>query len=77
MPFFGAASASDCIPCLAGFTCGSATTDTPTTKCTQGFYCPAGGIEIKCPKGSICPQTANTGAETYTMCDVGTFNDDE
>lgn len=45
MPFQGAQSSVDCIPCQAGFTCDSVTnTATPSVQCDQGYYCPAGGI---------------------------------
>ena len=54
MPFEGASTASDCIPCLAGYTCiGTQNwdiTDVAQLKpCTAGQYCPAGGVEIPCP----------------------------
>ena len=76
MPFLGAQSAGDCIPCLTGYTCGGSTTITDVsemTDCTAGFYCPAGGIEIICPRGSYCP----LNSETHIKCDVGYTRNDQ
>lgn len=43
MPYEGAEVVGDCIPCKAGYECGSSGTSTPTN-CPAGFYCIEGTV---------------------------------
>lgn len=71
MPFKGTKYKSQCFPCQEGYECKTLALTTVVDQCEQGYYCPAGGTKIICPKGSFCP----TGSAYFQDCPVGTYND--
>eukprot|EP01022_Parablepharisma_sp_SALTPOND_P023128 TRINITY_DN47_c0_g6_i1.p1 TRINITY_DN47_c0_g6~~TRINITY_DN47_c0_g6_i1.p1 ORF type:complete len:4331 (-),score=484.04 TRINITY_DN47_c0_g6_i1:2741-15733(-) len=66
----GAASASDCVDCSAGYYC-IATVPTPFD-CPKGRYCPAGSQSpIPCPKGYYLDTIKNSAATDCKLCPPG------
>jgi hypothetical protein len=67
---YGPGDWSPCLPCPAGFVCGSrGTTATSMSPCPYGFVCPAGtsvGTNVTCPVGFFC--ATGTGDGTAQSC---------
>jgi hypothetical protein len=67
---------SACISCLPGYYCGSQGLSHPSTRCKDGYYCPAGTAtlveSLKCPTGTSCP----SGSSAPILCFAGTYQNE-
>lgn len=68
-PNFGAAAASECIDCPAGYYCSSVGLDAPSGQCTAGFFCD-GGKTTPTPATAICAigYYCPTGSVQQILC---------
>ena len=55
MPYTGASSLSECIPCDPGKYCGTSGASDVTNDCDAGYFC-QGGASSAQPEGGICPK---------------------
>jgi hypothetical protein len=77
-----AKSEADCKPCLPGFACPSPGIETPSVKCTAGYFCKKGSSSATpaldntngnfgpCPAGNYCLE----GTGRPLPCPSGTFS---
>lgn len=71
-------SIADCAICTPGFYCFSFGLTSPTSPCSEGYFCPEGVANalpspsnFECPRGSFCPP----GSPAPVVCPDGTFQD--
>ncbi|KAL8270980.1 hypothetical protein Esti_005101 [Eimeria stiedai] len=71
-PSEGGKSSRDCLPCPAGFYCGSATTQ--PEPCPTGHYCPLESSEARpCPVGTFRASTGAAAEQECSLCPVGRY----
>ncbi|KAL8449963.1 hypothetical protein Emed_002704 [Eimeria media] len=71
-PSPGGKSSGDCLPCPAGYYCGSAAID--PTPCPTGHYCPIESSEARpCPLGTFRGTTGAAAEQECTPCSAGHY----
>jgi hypothetical protein len=72
MPYKGASTVADCIPCIGDQSCTEiGQTAYGTQTCPAGYYCDSDGTQNICEAGFYCPD----GDVVKYRCEHGTYSD--